>query len=245
MEAFAAMYDPEVIMRTPDGWPEPGPYVGREAVMRQLQQNRDTWDSDALEPVSNFIDGADRVVVRFIWRGAGHGPASNLELTNVITVRGGKVVFQEFFWDHTEALEILGLRESASAQSNVELVHRAFAAYNQRDLDAVLALTDDDIEAVPRVGLVEGSYRGHDGLRRWWEDLFGVYPDFAMEVVEVRELGDLTLATLRVRGHGAGSDIPLDDSIWSVGRWRQGKCVWWANFDTEAEALAVAGRGGG
>ena len=110
MEAFSAMYDPAVIMRTPEGWPEPGPYVGREAVMRQLQQNRDTWDSDALEPVSDFIDGADRIVVRFIWRGAGHGPESNLELTNVITVRGGKVVYQEFFWDHAEALEIMGLR---------------------------------------------------------------------------------------------------------------------------------------
>ena len=83
-------------------------------------------------------------------------------------------------------------------QNNVELVYRAFRRLQPgADLDAVLALTDEDIEAVPRVGLMEGSYHGHDGLRRWWEDLFGVYPDFAMEVVEVRDLGDLTLAALR------------------------------------------------
>jgi hypothetical protein len=27
----------------------------------------------------------------------------------------------------------------------------------------------------------------------------------------------------------------------SVGRWRQGKCVWWGNFRTRGEALEAAG----
>ena len=127
------------------------------------------------------------------------------------------------------------------SQENVDLAYRAFDAYNRRDLEAALALADDEVEAIPRIGLMEGSYRGHDGLRRWWEDLFGTYPDFAIEVIEIRDLGDLTLATLHVRGHGAGSDIPMDDAIWSVGRWSHGKCVWWRNFDTQADALAEAG----
>ena len=50
-------------------------------------------------------------------------------------------------------------------------------------------------------------------MRRWWEDLFGVYPDFDVEVVEVRDLEDLTVAAVRVRGHGAGSDVPLEETI--------------------------------
>jgi ketosteroid isomerase-like protein len=111
MEALRELYDPNVIMRNPEGWPEPGPFVGREAVMRQWEEQREAWDADAMEPVSDFIDAADRVVVRFIWRAAGRGPESNLELTNVITLRNGRVVYQEFFWDHTEALETLGLSE--------------------------------------------------------------------------------------------------------------------------------------
>jgi uncharacterized protein len=111
MEALRELYDPNVIMRNPEGWPEPGPFVGREAVMRQWEEQREAWDADAMEPVSDFIDAADRVVVRFIWRAAGRGPESNLELTNVITLRSGRVVYQEFFWDHTEALETLGLSE--------------------------------------------------------------------------------------------------------------------------------------
>jgi ketosteroid isomerase-like protein len=111
MDAYRDLYDPDAIMRAPDGWPEPGPFVGREAVMRQWEQLRDTWDADASEPISDFSDVGDRVTVRFIWRGAGHGPESNIELTSITTVRKGRVVFIEFFWDHAEALEALGLSE--------------------------------------------------------------------------------------------------------------------------------------
>ena len=111
MDAFRELLAPDVVMRLPEGWPEPGPYVGREAVMRQGEQQRETWDADALELISDFIDVGDRVAVRFIWHGAGHGPQANVEMTGVYTVRKGKLLAIENFWDHAEALEILGLSE--------------------------------------------------------------------------------------------------------------------------------------
>ena len=79
--------------------------------MRQWEQMRETWDADVVEPVGDFIDAADRVVVWQVWRGVGHGPESNIEMTNVFTVRKGRIVYQEFFWDHEEALEAVGLSE--------------------------------------------------------------------------------------------------------------------------------------
>ena len=79
--------------------------------MRQWHRLRKTFDADAVEPISDFIEAADRVLVRQIWRGVGRGPRSNIELTNVITVRNGRIVYQEFFWDHAEALEAAGLSE--------------------------------------------------------------------------------------------------------------------------------------
>jgi ketosteroid isomerase-like protein len=111
MEAVRDLYDPDVVVRGLEGWPEPGPFFGREAVMRQWEQQREVWEADVVEPIGDFIDAADRVVVRQAWRGAGHGADLSMEMTNVFTVRKGRIVYQEFFWDHGEALEALGLSE--------------------------------------------------------------------------------------------------------------------------------------
>src|SRR5690349_20106871 len=111
MDAFRDLYDPDVISRTPEGWPEPGPYVGRKEVMRQFEQLRATWDASALEPISDLIDAGDRVIVRRRWRASGRGPDANLEMTTVYTVRKGRIFYQEYFWDHAAALTTLELSE--------------------------------------------------------------------------------------------------------------------------------------
>ena len=123
----------------------------------------------------------------------------------------------------------------------MRLYRRAIDAYNRRDLDAFLALMDEDVEAVSRLVALEGGYHGHAGTRRWWENLFEILPDITIEVLEVRDLGDQTLAALKLRGHGAGSKTPFDEAAWQLGTWRDGKCVWWQVFSTEGEALEAAG----
>jgi ketosteroid isomerase-like protein len=126
-------------------------------------------------------------------------------------------------------------------QENVELHRRAFDAFNRRDLDALLALMDADVQAVSLLVAIEGGYIGHDGMRRWWRDLLESWPDYTVEVVDVRDLGDLTVAALRTRGHGAGSDVPVGETQWHVADWRDGKVVWWGISRTEAEALEAVG----
>ena len=112
MDAFRELHDPDTILRMDANWPEPGPYVGREAVMREFEQLRQTWDwRDTSEPIGDFIDVGDRVAVRFIWRGAGHGPEAEVELTAVWTVREGRILAADYFRDYAEALETLGLQE--------------------------------------------------------------------------------------------------------------------------------------
>jgi ketosteroid isomerase-like protein len=127
------------------------------------------------------------------------------------------------------------------SQENVDLYRRCVDAFNRRDLNAFLALMDDDVEAVSRLVAIEGGLRGHDGIRRWWESWFDVWPDYEIEVVEVRDLGDVTLANLRALGHGAGSDVPFEDRAWQLARWRRGKCVLWRVFNNRTEALEAAG----
>lgn len=79
--------------------------------MRQFEQLRQTFDADTWEWISDFIDAADRVAVRVIWRGAGSGPDANLEMTDVFVVRKGKIFVLECYWDHAEALAAVGLGE--------------------------------------------------------------------------------------------------------------------------------------
>jgi ketosteroid isomerase-like protein len=112
MEGVRDAYDPDAVMRYHGDFPEPGPFVGRDAIMRQFDRLRDALDErDALVFVSDFLDAGDRVVSRFAWRGEGYGPAMDLELTVVYIVRAGRILEADFFRDHDEALEAAGLSE--------------------------------------------------------------------------------------------------------------------------------------
>ncbi len=73
--------------------------------MRQSLQLRETFDTDGLELISDFVEAGDRVLVRQLWRTAGRGPEANIESTAVFSLRDGKVVEQTLFWDHGEALK--------------------------------------------------------------------------------------------------------------------------------------------
>jgi ketosteroid isomerase-like protein len=111
MDAVRDALDPRIILRGPEGWPEPGPFCGQDEVMGALEQLRDTFDADWQELIGDFAHVGDRVAVRTVWHGVGKGPELKQESTPVFTVRRGGVFHIEYFWDHAEALEAVGLSE--------------------------------------------------------------------------------------------------------------------------------------
>jgi ketosteroid isomerase-like protein len=129
------------------------------------------------------------------------------------------------------------------SRENVEILHGAFDAFNRRDLDAFLALCDPELEFTSYWMKVEGGtgYRGHDGVRSWWERIVDVYPDFTREIEEERDLGDRTIARVRVQAHGVGSHMPMSQILWHVAEYRHGQVTWWHFLATGAEALEAAG----
>jgi ketosteroid isomerase-like protein len=122
------------------------------------------------------------------------------------------------------------------------MVYRVIDAFNRRDLDAFLAGMAPDIEFAPYEVMVQGGnpYRGHDGVRRWWEESFAVLPDLRAEIHDVRDLGDVAVVAGRLRAHGTGSGAPIERQMWLAIEWRQGVEVWWASYESEAEALEAA-----
>ena len=105
----------------------------------------------------------------------------------------------------------------------MELYRRAIDAFNRRDLDAFLSMFDPEVQFFSRFLELEGGgpYRGNEGLRSWWDELFDVSPDFRGDIEEIRNLGDnAVIARVRFHGHGAESSVPMDQAPWQIVRVR-------------------------
>jgi ketosteroid isomerase-like protein len=128
------------------------------------------------------------------------------------------------------------------SEENVDRYRRVVEAFARKDLDAFLGLFDRDVIFAPRSAEVEGSsYRGHEGLRGWWETMFSLFSEYRAEIQEVQSHGDVTFGRLRLRGHGMESGAPMEQTQWHVVEWRGGTVVRWRTLRSEAEALEAAG----
>jgi ketosteroid isomerase-like protein len=158
----------------------------------------------------------------------------------IFTIRKGRILGFDYFRDHTEALEMLGVREDA--QESVDWPRRLYEAFERNDLDGLLALHDPQCEISPVIAQLEagGSYRGLDGVRAFWRDLHEAFPDWVPAPEEGRELGDTLIVKLHFHGRGLDSGAAVDRVVWQAVRLRNGRAVWWAIYFTEAEALEAA-----
>jgi ketosteroid isomerase-like protein len=111
-EAVRETLDADVVIgREMEGWPEPGPHVGREVVMRQWERIREPWgDAITLVPMS-IVDAGDRVVTRQIVHAVARGPEVHAEFTTVSRLRNGRIFLIDYYWNYAEALEAVGLSE--------------------------------------------------------------------------------------------------------------------------------------
>ena len=91
---------------------------------------------------------------------------------------------------------------------DVETIQNGVAALNCGDVDALAATLAPDVELVPLRAVLDGSvYRGHEGLRRWLDDMSEDWSEFELTLQGVRELRPgcvLVDATIRLRGRSSG-----------------------------------------
>jgi hypothetical protein len=68
--------------------------------------------------------------------------------------------------------------------------------------------------------------------------LLAAFPDFHVEILEVRGLGEFMVLALRLRGSGAEGETPVDAVVGHVNQFRDGKVIRWRVCTSESEALA-------
>src|SRR5688572_22026096 len=130
-------------------------------------------------------------------------------------------------------------------EDNVGTVRSSYAAFHRRDLEQFLSYHDPDVEFRSLILEVEGVYRGHDGLRSWWENVVDVFPDWQPQIEDAREAGDRVLLRVRVEGTGTGTGINLERHSWNVVEVHDGRIRSSAFYRTEEEALEAIRRSTG
>lgn len=69
----------------------------------------------------------------------------------------------------------------------VALAERYVAAYNDRDLQAMLAVQDENIVSHPSRLAGATAHRGHDGVRAWWNAMVAAGTWYEVVIDEIRQ----------------------------------------------------------
>jgi ketosteroid isomerase-like protein len=112
VEGIAPLMHPEITSTAVSGWPEPGPFVGRDAVLAETQRLTD-WGESRFTDIDVMTDEGDWVLVAFRWhvRAAGSGIETHFDVAVAVRVKEGRVIEWHSRWSRDEALEAAGLRE--------------------------------------------------------------------------------------------------------------------------------------
>jgi uncharacterized protein len=132
------------------------------------------------------------------------------------------------------------------SQEDVATVRDALTAFNSGDLARILTLCDPQIEAeVPAsISSEPDTYRGHEGIRRYFESFWDVMDEIHFEGEQFAEAGESIVVDLRVTAKGRQTGILVEQrnaGVWMV---RDGKVLGIRAYASFAEALEAAGLSG-
>jgi len=100
-QRLGAFYASDAVLRHPEGWPEPGPTVGREAIVGQWQSTWQAFGGAKLRVLT--VSSADEWVVghlSFEFVGGASGLDVTTDFTAVCRFRDGECVEHRVLWGH-------------------------------------------------------------------------------------------------------------------------------------------------
>ena len=129
------------------------------------------------------------------------------------------------------------------SQENVKVVSKLYDAFARRDIDGVLAQVDPEIEFDLSDRLPdEGIHRGREAYRQFLERTFELWADFRVEVEDLLDAGDATVALIHTTATGRISGIEIDERVAHVFWLRDATPYRFKVFTERVNALEAAGR---
>lgn len=133
-----------------------------------------------------------------------------------------------------------------SQENLVDLLRRAYDAFNAGDPSVWLGLYDPDIvlRAAPNVSVEPGTVLGAEAVERWWTDFFRPFgKSFQVEVFDMIEAGDSVVVMQRNVARGRASGVEVGSlSAASVVTFRGGRVIRMDLVESREAALRIVGR---
>jgi ketosteroid isomerase-like protein len=129
------------------------------------------------------------------------------------------------------------------SQENVETLRRALPESGPANLEALLAILDENVEwdyvgAFPEsLTTYHGPAEVRDFLVNWSESFDG----FGFEAEEMVDAGDSVVIRLHQWGRGKDTGAEVESRSWQVFQFRAGKVVHCRGYGTKQKALEAAG----
>lgn len=130
------------------------------------------------------------------------------------------------------------------SQQNVEIVCRAYDAWNRDDLDGFLSLVHPSAEWRGPGDLflgIESVYRAHAGVRRWWNLAKEPWKYFKSHVERTLPQGDKVVTVVRFEAVGRESGVRVELPFANVMELKDGLIVRFHAYYSLAEALEAVG----
>jgi ketosteroid isomerase-like protein len=130
--------------------------------------------------------------------------------------------------------------------TSIEIVDRAYQAFKDLDAEALVAVSDPEIEFGTSAAAPGGTYRGHTGIRRYVKEIEGAFGHrWEAEIDRIADAGDdRVILIARVFGQGKAGE-PLELHVAHVWELRDGKLLRGTVYlDPEAALDAVEAAAG-
>jgi uncharacterized protein len=128
------------------------------------------------------------------------------------------------------------------SEENVNVVRQAYDLLNRGDIDRLIELCSDDfsLDMSERV-FNPATYRGHEGIRRFYRDVEEAWESYTWDVEQARASGDSVVALLHCHGKSRPDAPPVAWRVAWLWTLKNGRATSLRFYRDRAEALEAAG----